>query len=194
MHNQTKTAVPRTRPAVRFSRWTGIGLGLIVLTVAGLFLLNMDWGRWWPLMIISPGLALTLNRFVVHERGPVLTAMFNLCGWFGVMIILVGLIFLVDQLHLLSVDTFLSDTRWWGLLPLIPAVGALWNARWLSCRPVNQGRGGVWLLLLVSGVCLVTAVFELLGLSWTNLDNVLALMFLAAGSLLLLDGWRQDGD
>ena len=48
------------------------------------------------------------------------------------------------------------------------------------------------LLLLVAGLCGLTAVVEILGIGWANLNNVLAFIFLAGGALLLLTGWRQE--
>ena len=37
-----------------------------VIVVAALFLLDLDWGRWWPLFVILGGLAMLVR----HEDGP----------------------------------------------------------------------------------------------------------------------------
>ena len=41
----------------------GVGGGLITLTISLMFLFNLNWGIWWPLMVVVPGLVIMFNGF-----------------------------------------------------------------------------------------------------------------------------------
>ena len=99
-----------------------IGTGLVIVTVALMFLLNLNWEVWWPLMIILPGVATWL---VGGAKGSVgLTAVIRLGRWLGFMMVLLGLTFLADQTNLINLQALFGNFHWWSFFIFIPGVGA----------------------------------------------------------------------
>src|SRR5512145_1275354 len=77
------------------------GLGLIVLAVASIFLLNLRWERWWPLMLITPMLSLFLLGLPdsTLAQKPEAVAWLSFMAWVGAINIFLGLIFLAGNFH-----------------------------------------------------------------------------------------------
>jgi len=173
----------RFNAAVRGS----LGGGLIILAVALMFLLGLDWGVWWPLMLIVPGLAIFINGFS-DSANVSAAALANMNFWTGVAVAGLGTAFLLNNLHALSLRALFGAFQWWGIFVLIPGLGALFNAGvvfWKSGRRFNLAARG----LLAAGLatCAVAAV-ALLGLDW----NLLTPIILIAAGLVMLIGFGEN--
>ncbi len=163
-----------------------LGGGLIILAVALMFLLGLDWGVWWPLMLIVPGLAIFINGFSDSSNAGV-TALQHMNFWTGAAVAGLGTTFLLDNLHAISLRALFGAFQWWGIFILIPGVGALWNAAvvfWKNDRRFSLAARG----LLAAGLatCAVAAV-ALLGLDW----NLLTPIILIAAGVVMLVGFGE---
>src|SRR6185436_16765888 len=107
-----------------------LGAGLVVLAVALMFTLDLNWGSAWPVMVIVPGLALMLNGFTKPRLrlGSLLGSTAAMFFWIGATVALLGGAFLLDATGRISLDTFFGVTRWWSFFILLPGVGALLTA------------------------------------------------------------------
>ena len=152
-----------------------LGLGLVVLTVAVMFLLNMNWGNWWPLMIVMPGAALWLVGS--GDGGVGVTAVLRLGRWLGLMMILLGFTFLADQLTIINLKMLFGDFHWWGFFILIPGVGAFVEALRVLRRATWTGTG-----LLIVGVWLISAgVMEILDPNWISWEGMVGIGLIGTG-------------
>lgn len=152
-----------------------MGVGLVVTTVAVMFLLDLNWGTWWPLMIIVPGVALWI---VGGSDGPVgVTAVLRLGRWFSVTMILLGLTFLADQFALINLRALPDAFHWWGFFILIPGVGAFVEALRVLRRATWTATG-----LLIVGVWIVSAgVVELLDPNWISWESMVGIGLIGTG-------------
>ncbi len=166
------------------------GTSLILFTVAGIFLFNLSWDNWWPLMVAVPGAAIWYACLGVNrvENHAVETAVSGLGRWIGFTTMLLGGTFLLDQLDIISLNSIFGNFHWWGLFILIPAVGSFVEAlklRRMGSFPVMETL--LWLSgLFVGG----TAVKELTGTSWHYSDQLIGIWLVAAGIILLLTSRR----
>lgn len=152
-----------------------LGLGLVVVTVAVMFLLNLNWGIWWPLMIVMPGAALWLVGG--SDGGVGGTAVLRLVRWFGLTMILLGFTFLADQLALINLPTLFGDFHWWGFFILIPGVGAFVEAVRVLRRATWTATG-----LLIVGVWLLSAgIMELLDPNWISWEGMVGVGLIGTG-------------
>ncbi len=152
-----------------------VGSGLVVLTVAILFLLNLNWGTWWPLMIVMPGVALWL---VGGANGGVeVTAVLRLGRWFAVTMILLGLTFLADQLAFISLPALFGDMHWWGIFILLPGVGAFVEALRVIRRATWTATG----MLIVGVWILSSGVMELLDPNWISWEGMVGIGLIGTG-------------
>jgi hypothetical protein len=169
--------------AYRFSL-TLFGLGLVVLAVASIFLLNLGWERWWPIMLIIPALTLFLLGLPdsALAQKPEDAAWVSLLAWTGAAAILLGLTFLAGNFHLIDLRALTNRFGWWGVFILFCAAGALFNGLWLWVN-IGQLNLSVLSLGLVAINLLISAVF-----AWFRLDWRLELqwLFITSGILLVL--------
>jgi hypothetical protein len=170
--------------------------GLIILVVALMFLINLDWSVWWPLMLMTPGLALIIAGGKGSDN-PTAAAWIGYLRWVAATIIGLGFVFFAHTLGIIDLEAF-GQFRWWGIFIAIPAIGALWQAVRLIGRSGTINPSGITLLFmaLVTGA---TAVMELLGLSWemwndswSSLYGITAVIFIGTGVLLLGNGLRRQ--
>ncbi len=164
---------------------SNIGISLIIFTVAGMFLLNLDWDVWWPLMIITPGIAL----FYVGGSNPTATAVTSMSHWIAGSIVMLGSTFLLDQLGIINLARLFGDFRWWGLFILPTALGALLNA-WKIRQSDTSSIAEPFLCMtgvLVGG----TAVQELLGFDWSNNSSFIGIWLVISGIILLFSARRR---
>jgi hypothetical protein len=170
--------------------------GLIILVVAVMFLINLDWSVWWPMMLITPGLALIIAGGKGSDN-PTAAAWIGYLRWVAGAVIGLGVVFLAHTLEMIDLESF-GQFHWWGIFIALPAIGALWQAVRLIGRSGTISSSGIILLFiaLVSGG---TAVMELLGLSWeiwidswSSLYGITAVIFIGAGILLLGNGLRRQ--
>lgn len=157
---------------------------IVVGTVATLLLLDADWGEWWPLMLIAPGLSMLVNSFSVvdADRHVNLSRWAGLGFWFGLAIVLLGMGFLAQTLPIPVIEAFLFH-RWWAVAILIPGVGAFVNALLIFIK--NGAKAG-WTFgsFLVIGVVFVaTGLFALFNLNWNLLSPII---LIGAGLVIFL--------
>lgn len=173
-----------------FNLWVRLPLsgGLIVLTVALIFALNLSWGWAWTLMLIVPGLIIFINGFTSPSLawGDPVGGFINLCFWLGAAVALLGLTFLLNQLNIISLTALFGDLRWWSALILLPAVGALLNAV-IVYRTNGPGAAAGYLLAI--GVALgFEAAAEFLNLPWQWRAPI---AMIVGGTAVLVGGWGQ---
>jgi len=142
--------------------------GLIILTVALLFLFELDWGKYWPLFILLPGLSATVGAFPLGQSGEgfIARASRSFQAWqfgIGVSATLLGVTFLLRNFGLFYPENYLLN--WWGVFILIPALGGLIS----TIRLLVEKKGfsiGVLANLVATIVVAVVGVAALLGLNW----------------------------
>lgn len=155
---------------------SSLGSGLVIQTVALMFLFDLNWTVWWPLMLIMPGFAMLLGGFdftgsSASSGREVVTMGF----WIGLGVMYLGAGFLSHNLHLTANWPWFGLGRWWAVAILVPAAGALINALVLAIRigRVNAAVIG----LLIFALCAATVgLVALLGLSWNLLGPVLLIL------------------
>ena len=170
-----------------FTSWArlALGAGLVVLAVALMFTLDLDWGVAWPVMVIVPGLALMLNGFTKPRLrlGSLLGATAAMFFWIGATVALLGGAFLLDQTGRISLDTFFGVTRWWSFFILLPGLGALLTAFaiYVTEGPV-AGANGLLALAVMLGVSAAGEYYAVRP-EWAG-----ALALIAGGLILLASG------
>lgn len=167
------------------------GAALVVLVVAGMFLLDLNWTVWWPLMIVSPGAALLLAAGKPGQN-PTAVAWTRTARWLATSMIGLGGVFLAHLWGLIDLYQ-LGDFHWWGLFVALPAFGALVNGLRLFLRLGYPSFSvlGLGLLGFLSGI---TAVIEFIGLPWSSVYGVTAVFLIASGVILLLNGLRAANE
>ena len=165
--------------------------GLVVLVVAVMFLLNLDWSVWWPLMIVAPGAALMV---VGGKSGdsPTAVAWIGYLRWVAVSIIGLGSIFLAHTLGIIDLDAF-AQFHWWGIFIAFSAMGALLQAVRLYGR-LGTASLSVMALLSIAVFSGGTAVIELFAIPWSSFYGITAVFFIGSGVILLLNGLRRTSE
>jgi hypothetical protein len=132
------------------------GIGLIVSTVAAMFLLGADWGIWWPSMLIVPGAALGLLGAADVGR-PAVRPWVRMHLWLGADVLILGLVFLMNNFGRNTILAAWYPFHWWGIFILMPGLGAFYNAS-NAVRSGFHGRHPVVRSLAAFGVaaCAVT--------------------------------------
>lgn len=168
---------------------SNIGVGLVSVTVALMFLLNLNWAVWWPMMIIMPGAATWFMGGVQAGIGG--TAVLRLGRWLGFMMLLLGLTFLADQLNLINLQAIFGDFHWWGLFIFIPGIGAFVE----GLRVMRQSTW-VSMSLLIAGVWIVSSgLMEIFAPNWHSWQGMVGIGLIGTG--LLSRGWlfiQRDTD
>lgn len=182
------TAWNQVQKSGRFDSIAASSLGgaLVVGTVAVLFLFGMNWAKWWPLMIITPGVSILLNGLALPstEGNPNLKALLGWNLWLGLAVILLGFGFLVQFLPIPMFEAYLAGYRWWAVPILIAGGGALISALLVLIR-AEEGTKWAGLALTAAGlVTLAVGVLALLMLSW----NLLLPIILIAVGVVVLTG------
>jgi hypothetical protein len=103
------------------------GVGFVVATVGAMFLFGADWGIWWPLMLIVPGAAHGLLGMIKVDS-PAVRPWVRMHLWFGVDVLLLGLVFLLNNFSRNAILTAWYPFHWWGIFILMPGLGAFYNA------------------------------------------------------------------
>ncbi len=142
-------------------------------------------------MIVVPGASiwyacLGMNRPENHAAE---TAVSGLGRSIGFTMMLLGGTFLADQLDIISLHAIFGNFRWWGLFVMIPAVGALievFKLRRKGVYPVAETF--LWLTVAFVGG---TAVQELIGANWGQMDGLIGVWLVATGIILLLTSRRK---
>ena len=164
---------------------SSLGGMIVVGTVATMLLFDMDWSRYWPLMLIAPGLSGLINGISLADADshPNAAKWAGLGLWFGLATILLGVGFLAKSMPIPVIENMLFH-RWWAIPILIPGVGAFVNAL-VICA--SNGFKPTWTVLgfsLVGVAFTATGLFALYNLNW----NLLGPIILIAGGIVVLSG------
>jgi hypothetical protein len=165
---------------------SALGGGLIISTVALMFLFDLDWGKWWPLMLVAPGFAIFINGLPDAYTGnnSTFSGLLSMGLWTGLSVMLLGLTFQADRLGWINLETLFGPIRWYAIFILIPGIGALLNA-WGIFHAEGRLTAAAQSLLGVGLVACAVGGVTLAGLDW-NLITPIALMALGVA---LLAGW-----
>lgn len=168
-------------------------LGLIVGVDATMFLFQMDWGSWWPLTLITVGFGLayvTVQPTDVAQRPSHYAAM-ALFRWLGVTILLLGITFLLNQRFGLVLDGRFSTLQWWGIFPLITAVGLFTSANHAFWQQNGRSTSVSTFLTLIATLFAIGGTTELLHLDWNSINNIVGIVLVFFGSLMLINATRK---
>ena len=105
----------------------------------------------------------------------------------GVALVALGTVFLLDRLALFDLGQYFNpQTRWWHFLPLLLALGgAIKAVSAQSLREVLHGFGQI-----VLGIWLFACLEQLWGLTFANSWPIVLIVF---GLQMLLRGWLGMG-
>jgi len=164
---------------------SSLGSVIVVGTVATMFLFDMDWRNWWPLMLIAPGLSMLLTglSFADVEKHPSAARWAGLSLWFGLATILLGVGFLAKFLPIPMIEDLLFN-RWWAIAILIPGVGAFISALAVCIANGFKPNWTVWGFSLIGVAFTATGLFALYNLNW----NLLGPIILIASGIVVLSG------
>ena len=169
---------------------SALGGGLVILTVALMFLFSLNWIIYWPLMLIVPGFSMLLGAIPDKEMEDHknLHHFAGLGIWFGIAAMLLGGAFLFKNL---SPDLFMKlfgSFRWYGLFVIIPAIGAIVNGFILFRENGNHFNLASKVLLGIGLLMFVIAGFILSTLQWNALY---AVILIAVGIIVMLTAWLK---
>ena len=157
------------------------GLGLVITTVALMFLFGLNWELWWPMMIVVPGVAAWLLGGAKAGVGG--TAVLRLGRWLGFTMLLLGFTFLADQLNLINLQAAFGDFHWWGFFILIPGIGAFVE----GLRVMRQSTWASMSLLLAAVWIVSSGLMEIFAPNWQSWEGMVGLGLIGTG--LLSRGW-----
>lgn len=169
---------------------SSLGGGLVILTVALMFLLNLSWVIYWPLMVIVPGFSMLLGSIpdAKMEAHKSLHHFAGLGVWFGIAAMLLGGAFLFKNLDAYHFTRLFGSFRWYGIFVIIPAIGALINGFTLYHENGNHFHMPSRVLLGIGLLMLVVAGFILSPLPW----NILyAVILIAVGLIVMLTAFLR---
>lgn len=161
-----------------------LGSALVVGTVAVLLLLGSDWSRWWPLMIITPGVSLLLTGIAgsITVNNINLKALWFWNIWLGLAAILLGAGFLASTAPVSVLEPFTAGYRWWAVPILIAGAGALVSALYFFMKKTEESRWTGW-ALVVAGICIIAVgALALWMLSW---EILLPVILIAVGVVVM---------
>jgi hypothetical protein len=152
-----------------------LGSGVIITTVGFLFLLNLSWGVYWPLMLVVFGFSIFLNAFTDrHAHKSVVSRWFDQFGWWvGLCVMGLGVAFQGQNLNLFSVQDWMGvGPGWWGAFLMLPAAGGLIHALIIILRTKRFPFPAI--LLSVAGIASLTVgLVALLGQNWNLITPVI---------------------
>jgi hypothetical protein len=180
------------RASGRFSEGVraGLGGGLIVFVLAFMFLFDLNWNTWWPLMVIVPGLTVFLNGFTLpgsHEASrPLERRLYRpWTGWVGLGVIYLGAGFLSRSLGWLDPAQILQN--WWAIAIFLPALGGLITV----LRLAIAGAGPGWALLSNLAATFIFAAIGAVALTGSDWNLLLPIILIGAGLILLTGIFRR---
>jgi len=164
---------------------SSLGGMIVVGTVATMLLFGVDWGHYWPLMLIAPGLSGLINGISIADAKdhPTAAKWAGLGLWFGLATLLLGVGFLAKTMPIPVIENMLFH-RWWAIPILIPGVGAFINALVICAGNGFRANWTVWGFSLIGVAFTATGLFALFDMNW----NLLGPIILIAGGLVVLSG------
>lgn len=182
-------AAARRRGSFNAAARSGLGSALVLLTLVVIFLFNLSWGTWWPLMLIAPGISMILGAFPDESLSKYggFKGFLNLGLWLGLAAVLLGIGFLLKNLGLFDPNSLLpSGWRWWGAVILLCGLGALLNG--FLQAPGTDGRNPAsYGLILIGLLACAVGALTFFGLNW-QLLTPLAVIAIGLGLLFSLIG------
>lgn len=155
----------------------GLGGGLILLTVGCMFLFGADWSTWWPLMVIVPGFTIFLNGLSrANWHSPALGSLVNMNLWIGIDVMLLGGVFLANNVGIFSIREAFGNTQWWGIFILIPGVGLIFNALMIFLKSGKFFGVATQVVLYLGLAVSAIGALALLGLQWNMVFPVLLIV------------------
>jgi hypothetical protein len=134
-------------------------------------------------MLVAPGLALFLNGFSAPQQGHYgLAGYIQLAWWLGGATMLLGGVFFLGSFGWLDLAALSERFAWWGLVILIPAAGALYNAAWVFRQQDGRLSLASQSLAALGLAAVAVALVALLNLNWLVL-NPLILILVGLGLL-----------
>lgn len=181
-----------------FGVWSTFYGGIFPLAVAMIFLFDLDWGDYWPIFVIIGGFGSLINGFPFARPKEVKVpkAFLRHRPWsffLGLAAVLLGFAFLGRNLDMFEITTLIPFENWWGVFPLIAALGGVVTAISLAIR----GHSFVLVLVNLGGAALVAAVglIAIYDLNWELLNYFFpALLILVGIGLLVGFGSRKGSD
>jgi hypothetical protein len=168
--------------AFRFSQVSNILGILFPVSVACIFLFELSWQIYWPVLVILAGFSMFLSGFIDSEE-PVGRFINQIRPWFlawGGAVILLGIFFLLNNMDWFDLSTIL--TNWWGIPILVAATGGIISAL-QTTRENPRFRLVVAANLFTS---LVLAIPGILALTGVRLDLVGSILIIAIGIVLIV--------
>jgi hypothetical protein len=143
-----------------------LSIGTILLTVALMFLFDVNWAIGWPLMLIVPSLTVVANGVLQRwDRGDVVwMSIINTIVWAGASAALLGVSFLLNNLGIVDLRASFGEFQWWGVFILLPGIGALRNA--LRIFRSNRVNISAQLLFALGLATCVQGTLTLLNVHW----------------------------
>jgi hypothetical protein len=168
---------------------SALGTSVVIFTLAFMFLFNLDWAIYWPLMVIAAGFSILIGSIPgdrLKDRENIKRFM-SLGSWFGAGAILLGTAFLLKNLTNIDVAVLLGN-RWYAWLVLLPGIGNLVNAFLLYRAEGNKVTMGVRVLIGLGLIIIILAVLMLIGVAW----NVLGpLMIIGVGLAFIISAFLK---
>lgn len=169
---------------------SALGGGLVILTLALMFLFDLRWAIYWPLMLIAFGLSIFLSSIPDRKTEPQnnLQRYTHLGIWFGIAAALLGGAFLFKNLAAYKFTRLFGSFRWYGVFVVLPAIGAIVSSFRLYHENGKRFVLPARILLGIGLLTLVVAGFILSPLPW----NVLyAVILIALGIIVMLIAWLK---
>jgi hypothetical protein len=167
-----------------------LGGAVVVGTVATMLLFGMDWGRFWPLMLMAVGLSMLLGGLGKMEKlnSQDLSAFARLGSWVGLAVIVLGFGFLISVAPIPSLQTLLLP-RWWAIPILIAGAGALINAIVIFFQSNQQFNWAAMSMLLISVFLIGIGLLAFFALDWNILFPI---VLIACGLVVLVGVFRKS--
>ena len=165
-----------------------LGSAVLVGTVGTILMFGMDWGRWWPLVVMAAGFSMFMAGIGKLERsGAGLSALTHMGAWIGLGAMVLGLGFLAKYMPIPALAQYMAGYTWWAVPIIIVGVGAVINAALLFFENEHQMSWAVWSMLLIAVFIFSIGVLALLKLDM----NLLFPIVLIACGLVILVGLLQ---
>lgn len=153
---------------------SGLGGGIVLLTLAMIFLLGLDWSIWWPLMVLAGGFSIFLEGFG-KRSSPGATGILSMGLWIGLGVLFIGAGFLLKNLGILDLSSLVGTYKWWAIAILVPGFGALINGLAVSVS-ARKFSGAAFGLVIFGLATLLVGAIAFLGISWTILGPALLIL------------------